>query len=181
MNDQLAIIVSTLRSRRKALHLTQKEAASRCGLKQANYSRLESGKQAPTLDTLATISEVLGLELRLFPCDVYTYYVMCRDELAAIVELSGDRQSILFHKILPDGMLQPFSGSRLDVERFYSFLKSRCYEDGRADLPEILKQAHLKDNNPYNFIRISHGVTYEDDFWIRFEGENLKWKDVRVR
>lgn len=50
----------------------------------------------------------------------------------------NDHRQIFFHKWKPDGLNQPFSGSRLTLERFYRFLKSRCYEDGRADLQEIL-------------------------------------------
>lgn len=39
----------------------------------------------------------------------------------------------------------------------------------------------LSENNPWKWCRISHGVTYEDFFWIRFEDEDIQWKDVRVR
>ena len=78
-------------------------------------------------------------------------------------------------------IFQPFSGNILTVNRFYRFIKSRCYEDNRADLKEILKLSHLTSNNPYDFIQISHGVTYSDDFWIRFENEKLSWKDVKIR
>ena len=44
-----------------------------------------------------------------------------------------------------------------------------------------LERVGLSENNPWKWCRISHGVTYEDFFWIRFEDEDIQWKDVRVR
>lgn len=109
------------------------------------------------------------------------FTVMCLDEPVAVVWLSEDKRKVEIQKLVPDSIRQPFSGKKLDLERVYDFLKSRCYEDGRADLPEILRQAGLKQNNPWEWMRITHGVTYEDMFWIRFPGETLGWKDVRIR
>lgn len=181
MNDKLGVLLTQIRKRRIELNLTQKEVAEKCGLKQANYSRMESGRQAPTMDTLIEIVGVLQLSLNLQPCDISVYHIMHLDDLVAIVRLSYDKKSISFEKIAKDGPFQPFSGKKLDLERFYRFIKSRCYEDGRADLPEILAAFHLSSNNPYEFIKVTHGVTFEDHFWIKMDYENLKWKDVRVR
>lgn len=109
------------------------------------------------------------------------FTVMHKDEPVAIVELSEDKRKVNIRKLIPDGIRQPFSGNKLDLERVYNFLKNRCYEDGRADLDEILGQEGLTYNNPYKWVKITHGVTYEDLFWIRFPGESLTWEDVRVR
>ena len=46
-------------------------------------------------------------------------------------------------KLIPDGIMQPFGGSKLDLERVYNFLKSRCYEDERDGLEEILQNLRL--------------------------------------
>ncbi|WP_034466590.1 helix-turn-helix domain-containing protein [Butyrivibrio proteoclasticus] len=173
-------IMANIRSRRKELGLTQTQLADKCGIKQSNYSRMESGKQMPSLETLMTILYQLHMDMDFVPVDYYVYDVMNKDELVCVVELSKDRKKIRFDKKIPDGLSQPFCGEKLDLERFYSFLKSRCYEDGRADLKEILKQAHMTSNNPYEFIKLSHGVNYSDTFWIKMHDENLSWEDVRV-
>lgn len=181
IDNKIGIIITKIKQRRLALDMSQKDLADKCGIKQANYSRMESGRQTPSLETLMLIADALNLDLLLFPSDETKYYIMHRDDVVTIVTLSKDRKTIKYEKLKRDGMLQPFSGDNLTVNRFYRFIKSRCYEDGRADLEEILHQAHLTSNNPYDFIRISHGVTYSDDFWIRFEYENISWKDVKVR
>lgn len=109
------------------------------------------------------------------------FTVMCMDKPVANVEISDDKKTVKIEKLIPDSILQPFSGKKQDIERVYQFLKGRCYEDGRADLKEILNQAGLKNNNPWEWMKITHGVTYEDTYWIRFPGETLTWKEVKVR
>ena len=180
MKQNVEEIIIKIKKRRKALGMTQAQVAKLCGIKQSNYSRFESGKQMPTLDTLLSILDVLGMDIHLTPVDYTVYDVMDRDEIVCIVELDRSRKNIKFNKIKKDGIGQPFSGNRLNLERFYSFLKDRCYEDGRADLDRILEKANLTSNNPYEFIKLSHGVTYEDTFWIKLHDEKIKWKDVKL-
>lgn len=84
------------------------------------------------------------------------FTVMLQDEPVAVVKLSEDKKKVEIHKLVPDSIRQPFSGSKL-------------------------AQAGLTHNNPWEWVKLTHGVTYEDLFWVRFPGETLTWKDVRVR
>ncbi len=45
--------------------LTQSELAGRCGIDQADISRIERGATSPTARTLQRIAEAMGAELRL--------------------------------------------------------------------------------------------------------------------
>ena len=114
------------------------------------------------------------------------YHIMFKDKV--IADVTREKNLITkIQKYVPDSPIQPFWGQMENMSqqwlttRFYKFLKDRCYEDGRADLPVILEQAGLENNNPYEFVKISHGVTYEDFFWIKFDDEEIKWDDVKVR
>ncbi len=109
------------------------------------------------------------------------YHIMHRDTPVADVYLSSDHKTIRLKKLVPDGIKQPFSGDIFNLERFYRFLKDRCYEDGRADLKEILAQANMSTNNPWEWVIVSHGVTWEDYFWVKINDEQVTWKEVRVR
>ncbi len=66
----LDAILSTLRTRRKALSLTQSEAAKRSGMAQTNYSKVEVGKTDPRLSTLREIARASSLELMLVPSEL---------------------------------------------------------------------------------------------------------------
>ncbi len=54
-----------LRKLRKALHLSQNELARKMSVKREFISRIESGKQNVTLDTLYRVAEVTGKNLKL--------------------------------------------------------------------------------------------------------------------
>lgn len=112
---------------------------------------------------------------------MYNFTVMHEDTEVAKVSISDDRKEVAVQKLVPDSIIQPLGGSNHSLERIYGFLKSRCYEDGRVDLKEILKQAGMTSNNPWEWNRITHGVMWDDKIWIRFEEENLSWEDVRWR
>ena len=51
----------------------------------------------------------------------------------------------------------------------------------RADIGEKLTNLGLKEYNPYEIVKRTHGVSYNDFIWFRFPGEKLTSKDVLVR
>ena len=111
----------------------------------------------------------------------YNFTVMYKNEEAAYVHVSADHKKVNIKKNLPDGIKQPFSGTKLDLERVYNFLKDRCFEDAYADLKNILAKFDMESNNPWEWCRKTHGVTWDDYFWLKFEGEDIVWEDVKWR
>lgn len=109
------------------------------------------------------------------------YHIMHKDTPVADVYLSDDRKEISIKKLIMDGIKQPFRANVFNKRIFYEFLENRCYENCRANLSEILAAHGLKNNNPYEWVKISHGVTYEDFWWIKFDGEDISWEEVRIR
>ena len=112
---------------------------------------------------------------------MYNFTVMHENTPVADVKVSDDHRKVSVIKLVADSIIQPFSGADLSLDRVYRFLKSRCYEDGRSDLKEILKQAGMTSNNPWEWNRLTHGVMWDDMWWIRFTDEDLCWEDVRWR
>lgn len=110
---------------------------------------------------------------------MYNFTVMHKNNPVADVFISDNHKQVKIEKLVPDSIIQPFGGNNTSLERVYAFLKSRCYEDCRADIDEILKQANLMSNNPWEWNKITHGVMCDDQLWIKYEDENLCWEDVR--
>ena len=111
----------------------------------------------------------------------YDFTVLYKNEEVTKVHVSADHKEVSINKLIPDGIKQPFNGNKLDLERVYDFLKDRCFEDGCSNLECILKNVGLNSNNPWEWNRKTHGVTWEDYFWIKFDGENITWEDVKWR
>jgi len=53
-----------IRNARKAQGMTTRQLAEKCGLSHSHISRIESGRYAVTIDTLAIIGNALGMEVR---------------------------------------------------------------------------------------------------------------------
>lgn len=64
MSD-LAETCRSLTRRRKSLKLTQAEVSKRMGTTQSAVSDLESGRAAPSVDTLSRYAEAVGLRMRI--------------------------------------------------------------------------------------------------------------------
>ncbi len=115
------------------------------------------------------------------------YNIMYMNTVVADIKLNDKNMVESIIKYVKDSPMQPIWGDFTNAtmqemtRRFYVFIKDRCYEDCRVDLPRILEQAGMETNNPYEWIKISHGVTFEDFFWIKEDWEDLKWDDVKVR
>lgn len=64
-------IGAKLRSRRKMLRLRQRDLAELAGVTLRGLTDLENGNANPTINHLAKIAEVLGLELRLIESSIH--------------------------------------------------------------------------------------------------------------
>ncbi len=62
LQPQYEIMEKLVKARAQA-NLTQKEMAKRCGVKQSNISRLESGKANPTIKFLQRVADSIDCDL----------------------------------------------------------------------------------------------------------------------
>lgn len=109
----------------------------------------------------------------------YSFEVFWRDELTARVSVQGSRVHVSRYCIHP--LKQLFAKEEMTRYQLNRILEMRCFEKERADVPQILDRLGLKEYNPYEFVKKTHGVSYNDYIWFRFPEENLTAKDVLVR
>lgn len=110
------------------------------------------------------------------------FYVMHKDDVVCIVDVPEYGNDIKVEKVIDRAAIQPFYGGKVDRERIYRFFARRCFEENRPDRKELLASLGLTEYNPYEIVRKTHGVNYDDYLWVRFPGEeNLHWEDVKIR
>lgn len=111
---------------------------------------------------------------------IYDFEVLFKNEIVADVHIDTEQNesSIKRYQLGPK---QPFMCQRQDIPYIYMFLESRCFENGRPDFPKILAAHGMTDNEPCEWNRKTHGVMYNDYWWLRFPDENITWDDVKVR
>ena len=61
--EQLDAMARRIKQRRKALGLTQEQAAERLDISYSSYTKIENGFQNPSIDTLISLSVSLHLSL----------------------------------------------------------------------------------------------------------------------
>ncbi len=58
-------------------------------------------------------------------------------------------------------------------------LKSRCFDPARPDKDKILEFFGLDEYNVYDICRRTHGIMAQDNIWMRFDGEEITWEDIK--
>ncbi len=109
----------------------------------------------------------------------FSFEVYWKDEITARVSVQGSRVKV--SRYVEHPLKQLFAAPVMTRYQLNQIFELRCWDRNRGDMPEILHQLGLKDYNPYEIVRRTHGVSYNDYIWFRFPGEQLTSKDVLVR
>ena len=104
--------------------------------------------------------------------------IMWKDRVTAHVNINGPK--LEYKEYIHEFGISPFwfKPELLDI---MVFLEGRCWERNRADINEILKLIGLDSYDPVKICKITHGVSCDDFTWIRYTGENIKWKELNPR
>ena len=109
----------------------------------------------------------------------YTFEVFWKDEITARVYVKSGKVQVARYCEHP--VKQLFAKEQMTRYQLNRIFEMRCFEKGRGDIHEILKNLGLTEYNPYEIVRKTHGVSYNDYIWFRFPGENITARDVLVR
>lgn len=109
----------------------------------------------------------------------YSFEVFWKDEITACVHVQAKKVRISRYTDHP--LKQIFAEKSMTRYQLNHILELRCWERGREDIDAILKHLGLDEYNPYEIVKRTHGVSYNDYIWFRFPGEQITSKDVLVR
>lgn len=112
------------------------------------------------------------------------FEIMHKDDVIGKVEFNRKTQQLLVEdnstNFLDAGLVRRLIGG--NCEDLQDWFEDRCFLRTRADKDLLLTGLGLKEYAPYNIVRKTHGVLFEDNYWARFNDENeLKWSDVDPR
>lgn len=111
--------------------------------------------------------------------DNFSFEVYWKDDITARVYVKG--KNVTVSRFTDNPGKQLFAEKKMTRYQLGKIFEMRCWEKERADINEILGNLGLKEYNPYEIVRKTHGVSYNDYIWFRFPGEELSSKDVLVR
>lgn len=62
------------------------------------------------------------------------------------------------------------------------FLEHRCVPRTRIGINELLRKKYkLKEYDPLQICKQTHGVSMSDYIWVKFNDEETTWNDVKLR
>lgn len=116
-------------------------------------------------------------KLQPFECEVYD-----RDVKTAYIYISSDRKTIKYERFTKGiEYMLPYAFDNPTLEQLYDFIESRCMDRRRTQMPKYLEVLGLAEYNPYEIVKKTHGVMWEDFLWMKFPNENITWEDVKIR
>lgn len=184
------LTVENIIKKRKELKLSQAKLAKACDVPQSTIGRIESKKFLPSMQTLEKIFQVLGMEFVCREKDDRPAYVRKWDNVGftcywkdePVSEVHVENMKVHVKRFVKNHPVkQIFSVEEMDVFKLTEILKTRCWEDNRAGIDDLLKKIGVPFYDPLEIVKKTHGVSYNDFLWIQFRGEHLHWKDVAPR
>lgn len=114
--------------------------------------------------------------------NVLRFSIMWKNDKMADVVMNQNTCKVSVKKYSEHPLHQPFHMRNIGVRNIYDFVKRRVFEESRPDKAELLSHLNLKEYNPYAIVRRTHGVSYDDYLWIKFEDDtDLTWEKVHIR
>lgn len=105
-----------------------------------------------------------------------------RDQVTAEVEVDYAAKTVMVKSLTTNIYALPFgvrqNPTMADLNRFF---ESRCFPKERRNCRQLLEDLGLEDYIPLEIVRKTHGRQLEDYCWIRFDGEELSYEDVKLR
>lgn len=105
-----------------------------------------------------------------------------RDELLCIITIDESSGIIEVKNLIEEQWKLPFPKNKtVTMKDLYDFLEDRVFEKPRPDRYLILDELELEHFEPLLIAKKTHGALWDDYNWLRFDGEELTFKDVQLR
>lgn len=163
-----------LKTKRKALGLTQKEFADFIGISKPTMERWENSEK-PITGPIVNLLEFLTpdyLEQRNIPdktMPIRMWY-MYKDDVCTLIDVDEKRRMVKIKNYTSKPQFRAFGvNTEPSFEDYMDFMESRCFPDSRDQMKLILKDLDLPFYDPFMIIQRTEGRMAEDDFWIKVE------------
>lgn len=96
----------------------------------------------------------------------------------------GDPYSLTFEKKAKERPIELHSkiwDGLIDWVGVMKFLESRSVPRTRVDIEDILRRYGLREYDALQMCKKSHGRSMSDYLWLKFDGENISYADVKLR
>lgn len=111
------------------------------------------------------------------PAPIRDFTLMWRDEIIADLMISDGK--VLIERYSTSPAKQIFHANQMTLFTLGEILRTRCWDENREDIGNLLELIGLDEYNPYAIVSKTHGLMAQDPIWFRFKGEKLTYREVR--
>ncbi len=105
------------------------------------------------------------------------FTLLWKDEPIADVRIVGN--NAIIERYVQNPAKQIVFADTIPLLTFGEIIRSRCWEQSRPDIAQLLHFINLPEFDPYRIVAKTHGLTAQDPLWFRFKGEKLNYNQVR--
>lgn len=104
---------------------------------------------------------------------------MNKNKVCTVINIDDNTKEITFKNVTDKFYEYAFGKKeKIDIKDLYDLYEDRCIPRSRA---KVVYELWGIPYEPYLIVKHTHGVLAHDCFWIRFEGEDIKWEDIDPR
>ena len=107
----------------------------------------------------------------------FEYYE--KDKLCTKVSVNYSNNTVNVVNFTDDIISQAFGKRAVTVEDIDDFFRNRVFPESRVDVDVLLDLLGLDHFDAEAIARKTHGMLWEDFFWVKFDNENLSYEDIK--
>ena len=106
-------------------------------------------------------------------CDIYH-----RTEKVGRLDVENGR--LERYEVYTSSLVKRLCPEKTSLPNILAILTDRVICPERCD-EGMLNYLGVKEYNAYDILKKTHGVDSDDFMWLKFDGEDITWDDVKVR
>ena len=112
--------------------------------------------------------------------NIWSFTIMSQDDEVAHVIANFETSDISYKEYIIHPAFKQLPDNP-DIHDLYNWLEDRCFPRNRDNMEKHLTNLGLTSYNPLKIVKKTRGIMWEDYIWIRFDGEDVRWDEIKHR
>ena len=112
---------------------------------------------------------------------ILDFEIFYKEAVIARVVVDRERQIVDVKQFTDHPVHKQFKQENITMQDIAKWLRNRCFPETRFNKEQLLQDLGLKTYSPLAIVKKTHGLQFEDYYWVRFQGEGVCYDDIKIR
>ena len=112
---------------------------------------------------------------------VLDFEILNKNDVIAHVIVDRENQIVDVKQYTDHPVHKQFKQKEITMQDIAKWLRGRCFPETRFNKDQLLQDLGLRTYSPLSIVKKTHGLQFEDYYWVRFQGERLCYDDIKIR